>query len=513
MSRGCVRWLLLISITVTVAGSAAQCRPVMGESAVQAATSITADWENVVGSGPTYHGVEYGWVDQDSDLFLQRYRRLHPNILRVQITQEYFEMVNDNDDPNTSEIDFNITLPLDSQAGKFLTYREMFSTLASEFPDMHFHINMWLAARWNATDPNGYLGLGGAFPPLDYAEHREFIRELARWLVETCGIAPSRLSFSFINEPNLTPFFVGSQADLVRMGAETRAALDAVSPQIQMMGLDEVHGTDWTDAFHPQRPEGCCDAWTFHVYERGVDAVWAALQTRAEHLGSYGPVWATEFADTANGSPDAQMDFSSREAALGFSEVAGRLWTEVDGIIHFRLADTYVDQQGQLGGWAGHGLFADWRGTKSDGEPYAIYPTFWVFANLFGQLGGGQIVDTTSPSDLILVGARHDDPVAVRLALWITNPSDTAYTTTVQVTEFPVDVASVKMLDNLNSDAPMATIMATGKPLKFEIQIAERSSYTIVVEQFPANALYLPIVLKHIGQSTFYSRKAPRLCK
>jgi hypothetical protein len=83
----------------------------------------------------------------------------------------------------------------------------------------------------------------------------------------------------------------------------------------------------------------------------------------------------------------------------------------------------------------------------------------------------------------------------------------------VQVTEFPVDVASVKMLDNLNSDAPMATIMATGKPLKFEIQIAERSSYTIVVEQFPANALYLPIVLKHIGQSTFYSRKAPRLCK
>ena len=91
-----------------------------------------------------------------------------------------------------------------------------------------------------------------------------------------------------------------------------------------------------------------------------------------EHLRAYGPVWVTEFADTANGSPDAQMDFSTRSAALGFAEVVGRLWKSgIDGVVHFRLSDTYVDQ---LGGWAGHGLFADWRGTRSQGEPYGIYP-------------------------------------------------------------------------------------------------------------------------------------------
>lgn len=390
-------------------------------------------------------------------------------------------MVNDNDDPNVSAINFDVTLPLDVQEGKELTYREMFSALSADFPDMHFHINMWLAARWNASDPDGYLGLGGAFPPLDYAEHREFVRELARWLVDTCRIAPERLSFSFVNEPNLPSFFVGRQADLVQMAAETRTALDEVSPQIQIMGVDEVHGTAWTDAFYPQRPDDCCDAWTFHAYERGTEPLWNALQMRVEHLSGYGPVWVTEFADMTNGSPDAQMDFSTREAALGFAEMAGRLWaSEVDGIVHFRLADSYVDR---LGGWAGHGLFADWRGTKSDGDPYAFYPAFWVFANLYGQLGGGQIVSTTTPSDLVVVGARRDDVLPSRLALWVTNPTNTVYTTTIQVTSFPTTTAHISVLDNLSGSVPIETIVVRGAPLAFDVVIPEHSSYTIIIIQ------------------------------
>jgi len=475
-----------------MSGSLAQCVPAAGGSASQSGTAIYADWEGIIGPGPTYYGVEYGWVDQDSDLFLERYRLLRPNALRVQVTQEYFEIVNDNDDSNVSEIDFDVTFPLDIGEGKYLTYREMFSALAAEFPDMHFHINIWLAARWNASNPDGYLGLGGAFPPLDYAEHREFVRELARWLVETCGIAPERLSFSFVNEPNLTSFFVGTQDDLVLMAAETRAALDEISPRIQMMGLDEVHGTGWTDGFYPQRPDGCCDAWTFHAYERGIGSLWSSLQARSEHLSGYGPVWATEFADTNNGSPDAQMDFSTREAALGFAEVVGRLWvSDVDGIIHFRLADTYVDQ---LGGWAGHGLFADWRGTKSDGEPYAIYPSFWVFANLYGQLGGGQIVSTTTSSDLVVAGARRNDVFPSRLALWVINSSDTVYTTTVQVTSFPTNMAQIEVLDNLSGNMPVEILAAQGVPLTFDVVIPGRSSYTVIVKELPPIAVYLPFV-------------------
>lgn len=475
-------WIQVLAPTLTatlVWGSAAGCTPVTNTPISQANTMIYTDWEQILGPGPAFYGVEYGWIDQDRDLFLERYHLLYANVLRVQVDQEYFEMSNDNDDPSVSAIDFDVTFPLDLREGKTLTYRDMFSTLAAEFPSMHFHINVWLAARWNAVQPEGYLGLGGAFPPLDYAEHREFIRELARWLVDSCGIAPERLSFSFVNEPNLRPFFVGVQADLVQMAAETRAALDEVSPQIQMMGIDEVHGVDWTDAFYLQRPEGCCDAWTFHAYERGTDLLWNTLQTRVEHLTAYGPVWATEFADTMSGSPDAQMDFSTREAALGFAEVVGQLWAlRVDGIIHFRLADTYVDQ---LDGWAGHGLFADWRGIKSDGQPYAIYPAFWVFANLYGQLGGGQVISVTTPSDLVVVGVRRDDVSPSRLALWVTNPSETLYATTIQVTDFPATTAQIEILDNLSGNTPVEIKTSKGAPLIFEVVIPELSSYTVVV--------------------------------
>ena len=473
-------------IATLLSGGSTKCVPGIFQLATsQTSTAIYADWNQVIGPGPAYYGVEYGWIDQDRDLFLERYRLLHPNILRVQVTQEYFEMTNDNDDPDFSEIDFNVTFPIDSEAGKSVTYREIFYVLATEFPDMHFHINMWLAARWNASDPDGYLSLGGAFPPVDYAEHREFVRELVRWLVDSCGISPERLSFSFVNEPNLIPFFVGMQADLVCMAAETRAALDEISPEICLIGLDEVHRVTWIDDFYSQGADVCCDAWTFHAYERGIALLWSALDSRIEHLSGYGPVWATKFADTNNGSPDAQMDFSTREAALGFAEVVGRMWASgVDGIIHFRLADMYADQ---LGGWTGHGLFADWRGTKSDGEPYALYPTFWVFANLYGQLGGGQVISVTTTSDVVVTGVRQDTMLLPHLALWIVNPAQTAYTTTIQIPSFPAAIAHVSVLDNLG-DNTIETKVVEGTPLIFDIVIPERNAYTVVVKQSLSSA-------------------------
>jgi len=494
MRRVLIGHLTLLLVIVSVVGGIAGCIPPIALPVRQASAEIHVDWQDCQGAGPTYYGVEYGWIDQDTDLFLERYRLLGANTLRVQVDHEYLEMTNDNDDPNESSIDFDVTFPLDVQNGKTLTYRGMFTALAAEFPDMHFHINVWLAARWNASDPNGYLGLGGAFPPLDYAEHREFIRELAGWLVGTCGIAPDHLSFSFVNEPNLRAFFVGTQDDLAQMATETRAALDEVSPQIQMMGLDEVHGTNWTDDFYARRPNRCCDAWTFHAYKQGVDSLWNALQTRVSHLSHYGPVWVTEFADVANGSPNAQMDFSTRSAAVGFAEVAGRLWSSgVDGIIHFRLSDTYVDQ---LGGWAGHGLFADWRGTKSHGEPYSIYPAFWVFANLYNELGGGQIISTTTTSNLVVVGVRRNDVPQSRMALWVTNPSTTRDNTTIQLDGFPTSVAQIEILDNLEGSSPIETRIAEGKPLIFDVVIPPQSSYTIIVHQIFHSAIYLPFAFK-----------------
>ena len=443
---------------------------------------ITVDYADVIGRGPKYYGVEYSWIDQDQDLFLDRYRRLYGNIVRVQISQELFEPINDNNDPNYSEIDFSVTIPIDNQMGKTMTYESMFKSLADRFPGMHFQINIWLCARWNATNPNGYLDIGGAFPPKDYAEHREFIRELARWLVYNCGILSDHLSFTFINEPNLKGFFVGSRNDLARMAEETRIALDQVSPLIQMGGLDEVHGTSWTDQFYSRRSGKCCDIWTFHVYERGLAAMWKALNKRTKHLSQCGPVWVTEFADTANGSPDAKMNFSTREAALGFAELLGRLWTSgVDGIIHFRLSDTYADH---FRGWVGHGLFSDSRGTLTQGRPYEPYPVYWLFANMYRELGSGQIVRTKSPHGLTVVGVRKGKATEAQLALWITNSTARNHSTLITVNNFPAKCVRLQVIDNLAGDQPIESVILSGEPLNFIAKISQRSSYLFVIHFF-----------------------------
>ena len=439
---------------------------------------INVDYATVIGGGPEYYGVEYGWIDQDRDLYLDRYRRLHGNVVRVQILQELFEPVNDNKDPNHSEIDFSLTVPIDSQMGKTLTYEKMFESLAAEFPDMHFQINIWLCARWNATDADGYLGLGGAFPPKDYAEHREFIRALARWLMDSCNIPPANLSFTFINEANLKRFFAGSLADLLQMAKETRRALDQVSPQIKMGGLEEVHGTQWTDKFYRQLPTSCCNLWTFHVYEHGLPSMWRALQTRTKFLSQYGPVWVTEFADISNGSPDAKMNFSSREAALGFAELLGKLWPSgINGIIHFRLSDTFTDR---FRGWVGHGLFADARGIHIDGHAYEPFPVYWVFANMYRELGNGEIIKTTAPPDLTVVGARKGKLNEVQLALWLTNSATETRPATFRISNFPTKTALIRIFDNLVSDKPVEITQINGKELGFQAKIPPNSSYLFV---------------------------------
>ncbi|MBN2502535.1 MAG: hypothetical protein JXB38_17270 [Anaerolineales bacterium] len=446
-----------------------------GGTAEETTVHISADVLDV--SLPSYYGVEYAWVDQDTDLFVERIRTLGANVLRVQITQEYIEPVNDNADPNFSEINFGLTIPLDPENGKTLTYQEMFTRLGQEFPEMVFQINMWLPARWNADTPGGYVGLGGTFPPVDYAEHREFVRELFRWLVEDCDIAPARLSFAFVNEPNLEPFFTGSQDDLLRMAIETRAALDAVSPEIGMFGLDEVHGTDWTAAFYNAQPEGCCDGWAYHVYEAGQENLNDALLQRLDRLSVFGPVWITEFASTEHGSPDGGMDFSTEAAALHFSQTLAYLWPGgIDGVIHFRLADTYTS----VLGWSGHGLFADSRGTNARGDAYHLYPTYWVFANIYNHLGEGQLVAVENESGLELFAVRQGSATGDEVAVWVVNAGpQKAPVTFCMAAEYAL-AGDVEILNNLEGSEPadIGTLDSAGC---FPYTFPARSAYTLLV--------------------------------
>ncbi len=287
------------------------------------------------------------------------------------------------------------------------------------------------------------------------------------------------LSFTFINEPNLKGFFVGSQKDLLRMAQETRFALDEVSSLIQMGGLDEVHGTSWTDKFYRKLSNKCCDIWTFHVYERDLPAVWGALYKRTKRLGQYGPVWVTEFADTKNGSPNAKMNFSTREAALGFSELLGKLWPSgIDGIIHFRLSDTYADY---FGGWVGHGLFSDSRGTLTYGRPYEPYPAYWVFSNFYRELGGKQLVRVTAPKKLTVVAARKANNSTNQLTVWVSNYTKNNYNILLRIANFPSMSACVEVIDNLAGDTPIENNVIEGEELTLKVNILEKKSLSFLV--------------------------------
>ena len=105
-----------------------------------------------------------------------------------------------------------------------------------------------------------------------------------------------------------------------------------------------------------------------------------------------------------------------------------------------------------------------------------------MFANLYGQLGGGQVISATTPSDLVVVGVRRDDVSPSRLALWVTNPSETLYTTTFQVTDFPTTTAQIEILDNLSGNTPVEIKISKGAPLIFEVVVPELSSYTVVIQ-------------------------------
>ena len=128
----------------------------------------------------------------------------------------------------------------------------------------------------------------------------------------------------------------------------------------------------------------------------------------------------------------------------------------------------------------GHGLFADVRGTHSNGQAYEPFPVYWVFANMYRELGGGQIVSTTGPPGLTIVGVRKDSETEARLAVWVTNPTTENYTITFRVNNFPTGTARVQVFDNLAGDTPVETkVLSDGKQV-LELK-SPRSSYLYCV--------------------------------
>ena len=156
-----------------------------------------------------------------------------------------------------------------------------------------------------------------------------------------------------------------------------------------------------------------------------------------------------------------------------------RLWPSgMNGIIHFRLADTYADY---FAGWVGHGLFSDSRGTLTHGRPYEPYPAYWVFSNFYGELGGRQLVRATAPKKLTVVAARKSGNSKNRLTVWVSNYTKNNYNALLRITNFPAKSARVKVIDNLAGDTPIEDKILEGKELSLKVNIPPKSSYLFTV--------------------------------
>ena len=61
---------------------------------------ILIDYGNVTSQSPPFYGVNGWWTDQDAQLWIDRYKELNVNIVRLPILQFILEPQNDNDNPD-----------------------------------------------------------------------------------------------------------------------------------------------------------------------------------------------------------------------------------------------------------------------------------------------------------------------------------------------------------------------------------------------------------------------------
>jgi len=380
--------------------------------------TIEIDYSQVISKGPDYFGWEGGWISEDSLVFLERYRLAPPNLIRIQVPMFLFEPVNDNTNPDSSEIRFNIDAVYDIQYGKHTNYDEFLKRLVREYPGIIINLNIWDCANWLASTPGTFMGgISGAFPPNDYSEYEEFVRSLAFWLSDSIGLDPENILLTFVNEPNAlasfpTHAFTGTVDDLVLMAQHARSALDQVSPDIRMGGIEEYMSSSMTNSFMNAGGDQYVDFLTFHVYGNGASSINQRISNIVNDLSTYQiPIYLTEMGDQAYG-PSIFINYNSLDAGIDLTRNLIQIWkSDLTGFSMFRLNNTYIDNPFYgLSGWIGYGLFEDWRGTNTNGVAYAIFPGYWGFANFYTFLDSTQVLaSVNSSSEIEVIAAKKAD--------------------------------------------------------------------------------------------------------
>ncbi|HQU71353.1 MAG TPA: T9SS type A sorting domain-containing protein [Calditrichia bacterium] len=435
--------------------------------------TVSVNLDNQVGTVPVHYGFEGTWIDQDSSMFLQRYRTSNLNILRMQFPMFEFEPANDNSNPENSVINFDFVSQADVAYGKTTSFHRWFVAMRRQHPDLVFYLNIWDCANWLASTPNTFmLGASGAWPPTNYAEYSEIVRASLSWLVNDVGVPPSRVMFTFVNEPNSDPSFPthafeGDLNDLLAMAAAARAAADEVSPEIRMGGIEEVFQANLTRQFLNAGGDQYVDFLAFHVYQIGASAINGMITSIHDDLVGYNlPLYLSEMGDNDYGA-GFLINYDSEEAGIALTRNLVRIWElDLAGMVMFRFSNLYLNSPSlPLSGWTGYGLFEDWRGTNTNGEAYKLFPGFWAFANFYNHFTNGVIVQSAESINRMEVLAVRGDS---SLAIAAVNYSTSSRTLDFQLSG-GADFSRARVVDGLSAIVPFDSLSVSGGNFTYSV--------------------------------------------
>ncbi len=166
-----------IEATSTTAATATLSPPVPAASpgsvstipAGETLSTISIDYQKVIGQSPLEYGTNGWWTDQDADLWRARYAQLGGTLVRIPALQGMLEPQNDDDDPqhiNWQGFMFDRPLPW---FGRTVTFRQQLAALDDEQMTIMLYVpylSGWLSA-------NGDKQIFSTYPPNDLAEYRE----------------------------------------------------------------------------------------------------------------------------------------------------------------------------------------------------------------------------------------------------------------------------------------------------------------------------------------------------
>lgn len=462
------------------------------------AADFSADFSAVLASGPPSWGSNLWWTDQDVAVWTGRWEELGLVLARVPVPHALVEPVNDNGDPYQANPEgFLLDTPIGFPAlvTRTLTYRNWFEALRDRSP-VEMMVSFTYLAPWLTDNPphEGYSFLAAPYPPNDLDEYREFVEVLLRYLVEELGFPPERLLLEAVNEPDLgcgqdpaVPCFwrdwtMQDIADVVRVTCE---AVQETSPAVRVVGLAECCGTGVVRALLDGYAEGSClTDLSYHYYSNGYDL--DAVMIRKTELAPYDrPLYLDEYGD---------FEYLSvgTDGGLWHSWALPVLWTA--GVIPAQYPISEFPLHPEP--YNSMGLFEDWRGD------WERKPAYWVYANFFHHITGGEVISATAPPTIDILAVRRLTGEEAEVALWVVNRTDVPLADqSFAVYNFPGQEAVLHEYDNLIGPAPILTTTIAGSPLAFAATLPARSSLTIWISKtnWATARLHLPVVLREAG--------------